>query len=429
MEAPGGSVAKRLPAHGGRWLTSACLLMMVLASPAAFALPPTGTHIPIRADQIHQFLLNRDPGATLRIVAPTGVRALLVQDTSIALRAREILAVQDHSSYKISRVGGQTRWNLPYQFLVPTRAVGVSPGPSQPQHLRLAALIEGGGLRFQPAIGAFMGILLIGLEDVDRPASAEPLPSPIHIQLVADVDAVDPGELTLEGTNVAGFKPVKLKQIEARDSVRVHIRPEFDPTGSDIWVPVQRSEVKLSVSPPKIQGFGLEVATLLVQLPPGIRPDGHVVFTPSAGNLDPNDVPTGTGVVKSFIRSRGHGQAHVTATCAPFRSGSTEVEFVWPFAFVIAALLGGLLGGAVGQRDVIEKSWRSGLAHVLTGVGVGVIVAGAYAAGINLLPATLTVNTTISEVAVFVVAAIGGALGLPYLKAVVPGIRQGLEGK
>lgn len=428
-------------AGGGRrrWRVSAALRHAALAAALTLqgVLPaqsqPTASYL-LKPEAIRRARVSAGPAATMRILAPGGVRVGPLGDSSVTLRRRELLTFTSRTPARVTRLGSRTRWALPYQLLVPSQpAQGESVptiGPSESSstsHLRLAAEIEGGGLRFRASEGAFIGTLLVGLEDVDHPEADETLPAAVHVQLVADADSVAPGELSLSHTNVSSFQPVTVKQIEARDSLRVHVRPDFDPAGTDIWLPVQRSQITLKPSPVRIQGFGLEVATLVAELPPGSRPDGQVVFTSTMGNPQPNQAAARSGVVTSSIRSRGSGLARITADCPPLLSGEAEIDFQWPLAFLIAALLGGALGGFAGQRATPRKTGRTSLRHGLSGVAVGIIVAAAYAAGMNLLPASLVVGTNVSEAAVFVIAALGGVLGLPYLKKAVPGLGRSLD--
>ncbi len=396
-------------------------LMIPLAAPSA-----RGDET-LRSAVVRRAAVSAGPAATARIVGPHGERAAQMSASDITLRDREVLTLSSPVAAQVVHAGAATRWVLPYRILTPAPA-GSSPANSAPRQLRVIAAMQGGGLRFRAAAGGFVGTLLVGLEDSESPQTTSKLPVPVRVRLIADADVVRPGELLLDQTNVASFQPVEIQQIEARDSLRVHIRPDFDPDGTEIWLPVQRSAVVLKSSPRRVQGFGLEVVRVTGELPPGIRPDGRVVFTSTLGTPEPGETVTGNGVATTLIRSRGVGRTRVTADLAPFQSGTLDIDFVWPVAFATAALIGGLLGSLVeALRGASRKASPKWLAYLTSGTIVGIIVAAAYAAGINLVPAALTVGTTVSEAAVFVIGALGGALGLPWLKSLVPGFREQLE--
>src|SRR5690606_21831681 len=94
----------------------------------------------------------------------------------------------------------------------------------------------GNRLRWEPGSERFEGQLLLAVEDTTRRHESRPLPVPIRFELLSDAESIDPTRLAVEHTNLP-LQSVRILARFAEDSLRVHLVPDFDLAGLDIWIP------------------------------------------------------------------------------------------------------------------------------------------------------------------------------------------------
>ena len=270
----------------------------------------------------------------------------------------------------------------------------------------------GNRLRWEPESERFEGQLLLAVEDTTRRRESRPLPVPIRFELLSDAESIDPTSLAVEHTNLP-LQTVRILARFAEDSLRVHLVPEFDLAGLDIWIPVAPS-LTLS-APTRIQGWGIESARVVARVvgTASVRP-AALTLTSTAGTLESVRLTTDeSGSSETQLRSAGLGSATIAAGGAGFSTAAVEVDFIFPWVFLLAALLGGAFGGigsAVHDGNG-HKTARS--RSLLRGVFAGLLAALAwYALGINLLQLDLGVPR-FNEFAVFTLAALAGYFGIP----------------
>lgn len=386
------------------------VLALVLAAPAARAQagaspkPPAKKLVRLVHAPLAATVLRADQPA--RPVEPAagevalGVGDLLVTRTASA-------AVRRPTTEPVNR--GADRWALPYQlrFLDSGGEVRTA---------RLVAEVAGGGLRMTGASGAgFSGMVFLGLEDEEDRSRTYALPAPAQVIVTAPIDRVEPGRFALERTNA--FVEVSLHALDPPDGFRARIRASTDPQGLEVDIPVTRPELSLRVSPEKIQGLGVELATVDVVAKGLPRAAGlEVTLTATRGSLTPGVVTLddqGRGVAR--IRSIATGATTVEALSPPLKGGKATATFAWPWVFALAALLGGGAGAAIRRSQAKGRARRPYARDVLVGALAGVVVAVLYSIGVNVLP--VSPSAVAGEALVFGLAAVGGFLGLRIPKA------------
>ncbi|HUP42738.1 MAG TPA: hypothetical protein VM599_05960, partial [Thermoanaerobaculia bacterium] len=277
----------------------------------------------------------------------------------------------------------------------------------------LQALVEvdGGGMRPQ-AGGGFLGRIFAAVRDVRRPGESRTLETPIELLVTAEVDEVEPRRISLDRTN--HFSEVSLRATSPRDLVRVRLVPSFDPEGAEIEMPVLRGELRLTISPREIQGLGLETARVTVQAA-GLPSSAGLVVALSCdrGSLEADALTLNpSGIASTTIRSVSLGGATVRAEAAGLAPGEAPVHFVFPWLFLAATLVGGVVGSLIRWARTEHAARRSLWVELLVlGVLVGLVVAAAYSIGINLLG--LEPKARAGEALVFVLAALGAYFGIP----------------
>jgi hypothetical protein len=274
-----------------------------------------------------------------------------------------------------------------------------------------AVVLAGSPLRYRPDLKRFEGTLNVGVVEIGG-RTARQLSEPIIFQVIGAVTAT-PALARAEST-APPYQTITIASNSA-EPVDVQVVSNVTPEGVKLTLPVQPA-LFVRVTPPRIQGWGLETADVLVQsralAPTGNRQvqfstDGGGIVTPTELTLN----ATGTGTAS--IRSVSTGPTVVTVSGPGFSDeASAPVEFVFPMRFIIAAILGGLAGGLLRIGVPRRGSGKRALANLGLGVICGAIVFALYALGVNVIGFQLP--RLAGEVLVFVVAALGalGGVGL-----------------
>lgn len=354
----------------------------------------------------------------IRVVSP--VRdATTVQATtaSVALRADEFLIGRAETPIQHTVLENSARFTLPYKIVGSDRTGAM---------VKLSPVIEvgGGGFRFDPNLDAFVGNLFIGLQDELKPQQASPLARAVRMLVTATADSVGPASVLINHTNLP-FLPVEIIVRRPEETVSVRLRPEFDSTGMELAVPVRRPSLHIEVSPPTIQGFGLETADVTVSAQ-GAAINGPITVRLSSSGARPEPpilTLEGSGTATTTIRSRGLGSAELTASSDILQSAAAEVNFQAPWGFAIAAIAGGLLGGflrflmpLIGTTKKLRP--RELALQVALGSLAGILTASAYAVGLNFLD--LSPSAVVGEALVFTIAALGALAGSTLFSASLP---------
>jgi hypothetical protein len=266
-----------------------------------------------------------------------------------------------------------------------------------------------GGLAWDPQARHFIGEVLVGLEDSVRRTEQVPLSGTIALQLTSKDAVVDPQTVTIGHTNIP-WQRVRVSARDPRDTIHLLIQAVFDPAGYAARIPVARGRLTIQPTAKRIEGFGLEVVKFTVTVPEYLRQDSLTVSLESdRGGLDVATLPIPrSGIAESSLRSRGVGGNTIRVSLGTIATGEASVGYDFPTGFLIAAVLGGLVGAVIRRR---EK--RRGRVDILLGILTGLLCAAAYAIGLNLTG--FDINVRVGEAAVLVVSALGAMFNLPGL--------------
>lgn len=349
-------------------------------------------------------LRSAGPAERLRIVKRAGVDTLSVTpDSSASIRFGDVLVVPAApGSTPDSAAGGH--------FDLENRYIQFDAAGREVLTLSVRIAIAGGGLRYDPALQAFVGTVFIGLEDSVRHTERLTLSRPIDVQVTGDAESVEPGNLRLTHTNVP-FESVRIRAQLTGDVVRLLVQPTFDPDIAPTPIPVVRPSIIVHASPETIHAFGLQSATITISGPPTLSGESMVISA-DRGDLDTNTLslpPRGAATTK--IRSGAPGSATVRVEVGDVTSRVTTLRFAFPWSFLVAAVLGSLVGALIRGRVGAGQSVAQ--VDVLLGLACGLVAAVAYTIGLNLIGVELSVR--VGDAAAFVVSALGAAYNLPGL--------------
>jgi hypothetical protein len=206
---------------------------------------------------------------------------------------------------------------------------------------------------------------------------------------------------------------VELRATAPDPEVQVQVRAAD--RGLELKVPVFKPKAALNVNPKVIQGFGLESAQVHIRAEGLPNPEGRsVTLRSNSGKFISSGLKLDNrGVAHTELRSAGVGPVMVEVNGFPLTSATYDVEFAWPWRFLVFALLGGVLGSAAHFLQTPTKGRRTNWKPLFAGVLLGLLAAAASAVGVNIL--TISLPTMGGEVLALVVAALG-AWGLVKLR-------------
>ena len=268
-------------------------------------------------------------------------------------------------------------------------------------------------MRFNAAQRRFETRLSLGLVDTDPDADPRVLSAPITFEVIGDV-TTEPATVSLDRTSPP-FAHVTVSASNPRDPVELQVFSTVTHDPVSLRVSVERPTLTLTLSPARLQGWGLETGEVLIAAADGASAaKATVLLAATLGELDPKQVTLDdNGQARAQLRSSSIGTATINASWAPFSQASQSVDFDWPLRFVAAALLGGLAGGVVRRGVKRGARWQRIALELMVAVLTGLIVFALFVLGVNVTGFSLPARG--GEVLVFVVCALGAFLGSQLL--------------
>lgn len=189
-----------------------------------------------------------------------------------------------------------------------------------------------------------------------------------------------------------------------KDSVEIRIITDSNPIeGYRFFLKVKPS-LSLETNQKKIQGFGVQKGKVIVRFNgSSSTTKENIIIKSSAGEVNPSSFTLAYNEAKVInVRSEGLDDIKLTASTSSTEQVITDsntiiIKQTFPYLFLIASLLGGVLGMVIkfGYKKSKENTPKLFLAGVLIGFLGAVIY---YVLGINLLK--IEVSSTFNEFAV-----------------------------
>lgn len=252
----------------------------------------------------------------------------------------------------------------------------------------------------------FHARLSVGVIDESQPRLRRALAVPFVIDVISDtLRSIAPQSMQFDSSAV--FQTVDVIDNAPPDAATVRVLlAGDDETGSEVELPVRRPALQLTLNPQRILGMGLETAQVTVNAVGLREPEGLKISLGTDRGRFQAPVLTldAQGLATTTLRSTGIGKASIEASGSPFDVAVSAVAFVLPWSFLIATLLGGLVGA------VATRGGRARLVNTsITGIATGLIAAVLYAVGINVVGFEPTAQ--VGEAVTFAIAALGSVLG------------------
>jgi len=280
--------------------------------------------------------------------------------------------------------------------------------------LQMVHLSEGLGWRSESS--QFEGELLIGVLDRNDPGYSAPLSGrTIPVQLMTGNGQLSSDSLALKRIGQP-YEKVEVKVEFPDDPFAVRLVSQVDEHLPVAELEVQRPELSIS-GPDRLMGLGIGAGTVLVSGKNTRLAGGdQIVLKLSQGWPDTMTLSVDAdGVARGRVRSDWVGDGILSlAPSGVYRADAITIEYGTPARFIIASVLGAMLGALV----FVYRRWRAGdrsrkvlLFDWLVGTLVGGIVPLMAYTGFNL-PQWLPIPDALTGEAVpFVLAFLAAAAG------------------
>jgi hypothetical protein len=362
------------------------------------------------------------PDAKLRLLDAAGKEVAVARTTDGTIKAE----VDPQRGYQLTPPP-QERRSLPKEGLqFPVRYVTMK------QTSPSSVATNLGGLFLRPAIvpltwndqtHAYATDIFVGYEFED--GAERPLAAPKTVTFFAEGSnaRIKEDTVTIERSGGSGYKRVVLStgQLEGETHFTARASPT-DELKASVAIQREPGALQLSLPSTELPAFGVGSATLTVTLlgrdgfpfaasrPVDIQLSSRRLRQPPVISID-----QGKSTATADIRTTGSGTDEVIATSGAFRA-ALPIKLVFPIAPIVAALVGGALGGSA--RYLRNKGKRQSLLvrRVIEGMLVGLILVAATWAGL----VSVDVSTGIlgTPFGAFVLGALSGYLGCVVLDQV-----------
>lgn len=352
--------------------------------------------------------LRQQAGVGAVEVYQTGRKLDIEGSQSIPLEQGQIVAVRDPTAQPVTVQDANGT-----QSASPTRLIALD-ALGKLRQLALVHRVQ--GLTWNRNLGSFTGVLLVGLVDRERPGEQARLPEAIAVQLLAPGALLNPQELAID--RIGGrLEKVEVSIADPDDPFLVQLISSVDQDVPQATVPLHRIPLVI-MAPAQIDAFGIGMSDITVRGRSGRLHAGDVVSLDlDNGALDATSLTVGAdGLATTRLRSTGLGQGELKVVGGPYVAAPVKVRYATPFLFLMATLLGAMLGATifVYARNRGGKLRTRLLFDWLVGIIVGVGVTAMIYAGMKLpdwLPTPRNLVGTIVPFAMaFVAAAMGAAL-------------------
>ena len=258
--------------------------------------------------------------------------------------------------------------------------------------------------------------------------SADPstVNAPISEPLELEVNSTDIGTLNPRHLRVAHLyfpsSDIELVADHVQDSAMIMILTRSNPAGYKTYIKVKPA-LEIASNRKEMEGFGIQEIPLTVRYVGSNSSSAvKVSLTAEKGSLTPHtlDLKYNEPAIV-MLRSEGVGPSMISAQSARHKANNYTITYLFPWVFLIASIVGGLLGAILKfYSHTVEKKFS--FKPLLVGVLMGIIGAVAYyALSINLLELELTTNSTFNEFAVFGLSALFAFFGIKRKVETTPG--------
>jgi len=366
--------------------------------------------------------LKSDVGARLKLYDAAGAEVVVARTPEGSIKAE----VDPQRGYMLAPPPPERR-ALPKDGLeFPARYVTFATGAAASPRPNLGGLFlrpSGVPLTWNETLKTYATELFVGYEFEDGREVALPVPRTVTFFVEGSNARIVEDRVTIERSGGSGYKRVQLStgQVEGETMFTARVSPR-DELKASVAVRREAGGIKLTLAAAELPAFGIGSGVLTVSL---VARDGMplAAVQPLTVQLTSGRIhhpatvvlKAGESSASVELRSTGVGADRIVAQAGTWRD-ELGVRLVFPVAATVAALGGGVLGGAA--RYLRNRKRRAGLLvrRAVEGMLVGLILVGAAWAG--LVGFEMSAGVLGTPFGAFVLAALSGYLGCVVLDRV-----------
>ncbi len=240
---------------------------------------------------------------------------------------------------------------------------------------------------------------------------------PVNIEVVSgEVSAIRPDHLQISHLNLPS-SDIELTADDVSDSAKVKVITAFNPDGYTTYLKVKPT-MEIFTNRSVLQGMGIQKIPVNIRLRGSNSPDSvKVTFSVEKGTINPNSVYVSYNSPSTvFLNSEGIGDTRLSASSSNLRSNDLNFAYVFPWVFLFASILGGLIG-SLAKYYLNQEIKKFSLKPIIGGILIGFIGAVAYyVLGVNLLG--ISISAGFNELAVFGFSGLCAYFGISLLNQV-----------
>ncbi|HJS53415.1 MAG TPA: hypothetical protein VJ765_02695 [Chitinophagaceae bacterium] len=239
---------------------------------------------------------------------------------------------------------------------------------------------------------------------------------PVKIEVRSDeIDLIKPkSSFEINHLSLPSYD-LELEADKLNDSVTLKVLTVSNIAGYPTHLKVEPG-LEISSNRKTLQGLGVQEIPITVRFVGSSSSDSVTVsFSPEKGTIKPISLNMSYNRSATVtLRSEGTGKSKITAIANSYESNELNFIFIFPWPFLLFAILGGLAGSYI-KPDAKSGKRNFTVKKILVGIITGIIGAGAYYfLGINLLG--LSFGAAFNEIAVFIISALFAYAGLSIPK-------------
>ena len=349
----------------------------------------------------------------------TKTDSIPVNNIQIAVNKKQVLPYEnkisgiDKASYQ--KINAASLFHSAAEDIKIIPELHIEPGGGQTEDIAYRIMFTSEQpLQYSRTLKKFRGLL--GFLLINESGNNSSHIEPVNIEVASnEVTTIKPESFKVDHLSIPSSK-IELVADQVSDSAAIKVFTTSHPEGYTAYLKV-RPTLEIFSNQTKLQGFGIREIPVTVRFIGSNSADPVLVsFIAGKGTVTPLTLSmTYNKPATVYLRSEGIGNSKLSATSnITGNSNELNFKFVFPWFFLLASILGGLIG-SLAKYFLNVKEKGSAVKPITGGILIGLIGAAAYyGLGVNLLGISLSAGA--NELAVLALSALCAYFGISLIK-------------
>ena len=322
------------------------------------------------------------------------------------------ISVIDRASYQKLKATSPLPYAAEDIKIIPELHIEPHPGQAEDIAYRIMFTLEQ-PLHYNDSLKKFIGQL--GFLLMSESGNNDPPGEPVSIEVLSnEVSSIKPESFKIDHLSIPSAR-VELIADQVNDSASVKVITASNPNGYITYLKVEPA-LEIFTDQTTLRGFGIQQVPVTARFVGSNSSDSaQVSFSSQKGSVTPNSVYVHYNKPATvYLRSEGIGNSKLSATSNTIKIYDLNFRYVFPWLFLLASILGGLLGSLAKYLLAVPDK-KSSVKPIIGGILIGFIGAIAYyGLGVNLLGISLSAG--LNELAVLALSALCAYFGISLIK-------------